>query len=84
MKKYSNDPIKSIVNLGDNSYEFCFNIQQGLSEANGMNDIQAPHVIYMSDVVTVEGIPNKSSIIQALIADGKTEIEANELVKDLV
>jgi len=28
-------------------------------------------------------VPDKVAIVNALIADGKTELEANELVKDL-
>jgi len=80
MKKYSNDAIPAIVNLGDNSYEFCFNFTTETIEGEGENT----HTGYVSDVVTIEGKPDKRVIISALMDDGKTEIEANALVVNLV
>jgi len=74
MKKYSNDPIPEIVDLGDGRYEFCF---------NHTTETKEEHLGYVSDVVTIEGLPSKADIIFALIADGKTETEANELVINL-
>lgn len=74
MKKYSNDPIQSIVDLGDGKYEFCWNFDQEQME---------DHVSYSSDVLTIEGVPNKQAIIEALIDDEKTEIEADNLVSEL-
>ena len=70
MKKYSNDPIQSIVDLGDGKYEFCWNFEQEQVEE---------HISYSSDVVTVEGVPDKQAIIDTLILEGKTEDEAIEL-----
>jgi len=81
MKKYSNDSIPAIVDLKDGSYEFCFN-QTVETKIDGMSG--KSHTGYVSDVVTIEGTPNKEAIISALIADGKTEIEANNLVVNLV
>lgn len=80
MKKYSNDAIPAIVDLGDGSYEFCFNHTTETKEGEG----EGAQTGYISDVVTIEGRPQKEAIISALIADGKTEIEANLLVVDLV
>ena len=74
MKKYSNDVIPAIVDLGDGSYEFCF---------NHTTETKDEHTGYVSDVVMIEGRPNKTAIISALIADGKTEVEANELTVNL-
>ena len=74
MKKYSNDTIPAIVDLGDNSYEFCF---------NHTTEVEDDHTSYMSDVVTIEGKPVKGDIISALIADGMTETEAIELTAGL-
>lgn len=74
MKKYSNDPIPAIVDLGDVSYEFCFN------HTTETKDDRTGHV---SDVVMIEGRPNRTAIVSALIADGKTSVEANELVVNL-
>ena len=78
MKKYSDSPIPQIVILGDGRYEFCF--AQGSETTNNEG---REHVSYFADLVTVEGVPDKVAIVNALIADGKTELEANELVKDL-
>lgn len=75
MKKYSNDPIPVIVDLGDGKYEFCF---------NHTTEEKEDHLCYISDVVTIEGFPNRQFIISELMADGKTEPEANNLVVDLV
>lgn len=74
MKKYSNDAIPAIVDLGDGGYEFCF---------NHTTETKEEHTSYVSDVVTIEGIPDKEAIIFALIADGKTEVEARELTNTL-
>ena len=67
--------ISAIVDLGDNSYEFCF---------NHATETKDEHLGYVSDVVMIEGRPDKTAIISALIADGKTEIEANELIINLI
>lgn len=80
MKKYSNGAIPAIVDLGDGRYEFCFNFTTETKEGEG----EVSHTGYVSDVVTIEGTPNKEAIISALIADGKTEMKANELVVNLV
>jgi hypothetical protein len=80
MKKYSNDAIPAIVNLGDNSYEFCFNFTTETIDGEG----ESVRTGYVSDVVTIDGKPNQEGIIAALMADGKTEIEANNLVVNLV
>lgn len=80
MKKYSNDAIPAIVDLGDGGYEFCFNhTTETEKDQSGVE-----HTGFVSDVVTIEGRPKKEAIISALMADGKTLSEANELVKDLV
>jgi hypothetical protein len=79
MKKYSDSPIPSIVLLGDGGYEFCFAQGSETTENEGRE-----HVSFFADVVNVDGVPEKDAIISALMADGKTESEANELVKNLV
>jgi hypothetical protein len=79
MKKYSDDTIPQIVILGDGRYEFCFAQGSETTENEGRE-----HISYFADVVTVDGVPEKDAIISALMADGKTESEANELVKNLV
>lgn len=66
MKKYSNDPIPSIVDLGDGKYEFCWNFEHEQLE---------DHISYSSDVVTIEGTPNRDAIIAALVAEGIEEPE---------
>jgi len=78
MKKYSDSPIPQIVDLGDGRYEFCF--AQGSETTNNEG---REHVSYFADVVTVEGVPDEVAIITALMEDGKTETEANELLKNL-
>ena len=80
MKKYSNDVIPTIVDLGDGSYEFCFN-QTTETKKDDMSG--KSHTGYVSDIVTIKGIPNNTDIITALIKDGKTEMEANELAIEL-
>lgn len=80
MKKYSNDAIPAIVDLGDGSYEFNFNQTTETEKDQSGTE----HTGYVSDVVTIEGTPDKEAIISALIATGKTEAEANELVANLV
>jgi len=80
MKKYSNDAIPAIVDLGDGGYEFCFNQTTETKDGEG----EGTQTGFVSDVVTIEGRPKKEAIISALIADGKTEIEANNLVVNLV
>ena len=72
MKKYSNDPIQSIVDLGDGKYEFCWNFEQEQVEE---------HISYSSDVVTVEGVPDKQNIINVLVLNGVSDAEAIELTK---
>jgi hypothetical protein len=79
MKKYCDSPIPQIVNLGDGRYEFCFAQGSETTENEGRE-----HISYFADVVIVDGVPGKDAIISALMADGKTESEANELVKNLV
>lgn len=74
MKKYSNDPIQSIVDLGDGKYEFCWNFEQEQLE---------DHISYSSDVVTIEGAPDKQAIINALTSEGIIEAEAIQLTYDL-
>jgi hypothetical protein len=67
MKKYSNDPIPSIVDLGDGKYEFCWNFQQEQLEGR---------ISYSSDVIIVEGnTPDKQNIIAGLIAEGLIEAD---------
>lgn len=80
MKKYSNDVIPAIVDLGDGRYEFCFNHTTEIKDDEG----KGTRIGYISDVVTIEGTPNKDAIITALVADGKTESEAEALVINLV
>lgn len=74
MKKYSDDPIPQIVILGDGKYEFCFNHQQQQEDDK---------ISYYCDIVYVWGTPDKTNIKQALVADGKSDQEADELLKDL-
>lgn len=78
MKKYSDSPIPQIVDLGDGRYEFCFAQGSKTTENEGRE-----HISYFADVVTVEGVPDEVAIITALMEDGKTETEANELLKNL-
>jgi len=79
MKKYSNDPIPVIVDLGDNRYEFCFNHSSEIV----MNDEGVSHTAYECDIVICEGTPDRSVIIAALIEDGKTQTEAEELTNSI-
>lgn len=79
MKKYSDDPIPQIVILGDGKYEFCYAQGSETLENEGFE-----HVSYYADIVIVGGVPDKGAIINALMADGKTESEANVLIKNLV
>ena len=78
MKKYSDSPIPQIVDLGDGRYEFCFAQGSETTENEGRE-----HISYYADIVIVGGVPDKGAIINALMADNKTESEANELVKNL-
>ena len=79
MKKYSDSPIPQIVILGDGRYEFCFAQGNETTQNEGRE-----HINYFADVVTVAGVPDKVEIVSALIADGKTELEANVLAKNLM
>ena len=79
MKKYSDSPIPQIVILGDGKYEFCFAQGSETTQNEGRE-----HISYFAEIVTVEGVPDKVSIVNALIAEGKMETEANELVKNLI
>jgi hypothetical protein len=73
MRKYSNDIIPQIVDLGDRRYEFCFN-----HSTEQMED----HTSYVCDIVVVKGVPDRDNIIIALIQDGKTEEEANNIIEN--
>lgn len=78
MRKYSNDPINQIVDLGNGKYEFCFNHFQQEVENEGNT-----HISYEADIVVCEMPVNRDAIITALIEDCKTVEEANELTADL-
>jgi hypothetical protein len=81
MKKYSDSPITKIVILGDGRYEFCFNNETKI-ETN--EETMAEKTSYVCDIVVCEGVIEKGAIVAALLSAGKTEIEANELVENLV
>lgn len=81
MKKYSDDTIPAIVDLGDGEYEFCFN-HETKTETNDETNIEKTS--YVCDIVVCEGMPEIGAIVTSLLSAGKTEIEANELVKNLV
>ena len=78
MKKYSNDKIPAIVNLGDGKYEFCFNHSSGIVK----NDDGIEHTKYECDIVVCEGTPDRNVIIAALLQEGIPQEEAIELTKD--
>ena len=80
MKKYSNEPIPQIVDLGDNRYEFCFNHASEVVK----NDEGVEHTSYDADIVTCEGSFDRQIVIAALVEDGKTREEAEELTECLV
>jgi len=79
MKKYADSPIPSIVDLGNESYEFCYN--QGIETSQGGMDNKI-HTSHTADYVVVQGEPNKTNIV-AELKKQMTETKANELVKNL-
>ena len=74
MRKYSNDPIPSIVDLGDGKYEFCYNHSQQEVEN---------HISYEADIVVCPMPVNRAAIIYALMQEGKTTDEANDLTEGI-
>ncbi len=81
MKKYSDDIIPTIVDLGNGYYEFCYN---HVSKIETNEETMAEKTSYGCDIVVCEGMPQIGAIVVALLSAGQTEIEANELVKNLV
>lgn len=80
MKKYADSIIPSIVDLGNDSYEFCFN--QGIETSTESMENKT-HTSHTADYIVMLGKPNKENIILELKKQ-MTETQANELVKNLV
>lgn len=78
MRKYSNDPINQIVYLGDGKYEFCYNHAEQTIEEEGNT-----HISYEADIVVCPMPVNRAAIIYALMEDGKTADEANDLTEGI-
>jgi len=69
-RKHANEPITTIVDLGNNKYEFCYNQAEEQRE---------DHIDCVADYIVLDMPVDKQIVIDALIVKGHTEKEANEL-----
>lgn len=70
-KKHSNDIIEEFVDLGNNTFEFCFNIKQ-VEEKDNDNMFNINRISYVSDCILVEKLDSFDSIFEILMRDKYT------------
>ena len=65
-KKFSDSEISNYVDLGNETWEFCFNITSGITIDNLNNTARTE---WSADCILVDDITNYKSIFQCLIRD---------------
>lgn len=76
MKSHANSIPPILLDLGDGSYHYNYNIE----EVPGETELDP--VSYQCDTVTVWGTPTKQSIVRAIIRENHTESQEFELIND--
>ena len=80
-KKDSNNKINEFENLGNNTYEFCFNISEYIRD-NSFQIDQQPTTGYTADCILVTDISSYDNIYNTLMRDKYSYNEELTLIND--